>query len=66
MARARATMNEKHSARIARRAEQIQNRKRNNELRFAEVTDWANNTFGTRYSIFQVSACLGRAGFRQG
>ena len=65
MARSRNPIIPAHSSRITKRARQIKNNRVRNALNFRDVTNWANNTLGTTYSIYQVSACLGNAGFRQ-
>lgn len=59
------SMQTAHRTALLRRAERILARKRNNTLNFTSITSDVNNQFGTNYSVYQVSAVLGRAGYRQ-
>lgn len=61
----RRTMTEQHRNYLLNRARRTVNRKRNNSLNFSSLRDELNNAYSTNYSIYQVSATLGNAGFRQ-
>jgi len=58
--------NHSHRDWVVRRAQRILNRKRNNKLDFSQITGELNTKFYTAYSVFQVAAALGRAGYRNG
>lgn len=52
-----------HRRFLTNNAKRIAARKRNSTISFKDLTDKLNTKYGTRYSVFQVSAYLGNMGY---
>ena len=58
---ARNPMKSDHSAALIARANSLYSR--NGYIYFDDLCSWVNSRFNTSYSIYQVGACLGNAGY---